>query len=105
MYTKGKWTVETDGDCAFRIKSDEFGGIAYLHDPLANEQGRYRELEATAHLIAAAPALLDRLKISIVRLHALKTVLVKLKAPETYYNDIDTGIAVSEEVIAAAEKH
>jgi hypothetical protein len=60
--TPGPWALEVeDGGECIRIRSEEWGGIAILHDPLASEMGRTSTLEANARLIAAAPDLLGAL--------------------------------------------
>lgn len=56
-FTPGPWNAEPDGFDAYRIKSEDFGGVAYLHDPLASALNRNKELTANARLIAAAPEL------------------------------------------------
>lgn len=56
-HTPGPWEAVREHSTYWKIRSEEWGGIASLHDPLAAELGRETELEANARLIAATPAL------------------------------------------------
>ena len=57
--TPGPWTSEVDPDDPqmVRIVSADYGTIAVLHDPLAEECDRLEELHANGDQIAACPAL------------------------------------------------
>jgi len=59
-HTPGPYQYEADADdpCFGRVASEDYGTIAIIHDPLAQEHGRCAELHATGELLAAAPALL-----------------------------------------------
>lgn len=61
-HTPGPWIAVENGIDSYLIQSEDYGGIAMLHDPYAVEQGRLPQLEASAHLIAAAPDLLEALE-------------------------------------------
>ena len=58
QHTPGPWAYRGNGDDAFTVYSEDRGGIALVHDPLAQEMGRMDEIEANARLMAAAPELL-----------------------------------------------
>jgi len=60
-HTPGPWVYEPYESDAYRVKSEDYGGIALLHDPIRHDQGLMDEVEADARLIAAAPDLLERL--------------------------------------------
>ena len=57
-HTPGPWNVTENGGDAFDVKSEDYGTIALIHDPLARDMGRMDEVESNAHLIASAPDLL-----------------------------------------------
>src|SRR4051812_32191281 len=62
-HTPGPWEFKVeDGGDFVRVFSEEWGGIATLHDPLARELNRTDMLEANGRLIAAAPSLLAALQ-------------------------------------------
>lgn len=61
-HTPGPWIARRQDACYWKINSEDWGGIASLHDPLAEQMERDDGLEANAHLIAAAPELLEALE-------------------------------------------
>lgn len=67
-YTPGPWDNHPDeSDPAMhRIKSDDYGTIAVVHEDrvVATETGRLDELAANARLIAAAPEMLRALHLA-----------------------------------------
>ncbi len=58
-HTPGPWDYKAEGDDAFKVFSEDYGGIALLHDPVALSMGDMDRLENDARLIAAAPDLLE----------------------------------------------
>ena len=54
-HTPGPWVVVPDGESAYRIRSEDWGGVAYLHNPVARELGCLERLAADARLIAESP--------------------------------------------------
>ena len=62
QHTPGPWVVNTDDPPCYAISSEDYGRIALLQYPLAEELQRVDQHKADARLIAAAPELLEALK-------------------------------------------
>lgn len=81
-HTKGPFRARQDGPCTWHIKSVDYGGIATLHDPYAQEQGRLGELEANAKLLASSTDLeraLDDIIVLPVRLSPQDAIVEAVK--------------------------
>ena len=59
-WTPGPWFVEQTWSDSYRIKSEDFGGIALIHDPYANIEESSAPFNA--RLIAAAPEMAELLE-------------------------------------------
>jgi len=89
--TKGKWEV-VDEKSGVYIRSDN-GAVVAENLKISD-----------AELIAVAPDLFDRLKISTVQMHVAVMSLKNHKANKIYYADLEKTIEFNEAVLAKVEK-
>jgi len=61
--TPGPWRITHADSVCYRVGSDEYGGIALLHDPLAEELGTTDTLEANARAISLVPEMIEAIRL------------------------------------------
>lgn len=60
--TPGPWKAECEDRRSWTVRSEDYGAVALVHDPYADNFARQAQLGANARLIAAAPELFAALK-------------------------------------------
>lgn len=63
-HTPGPWTAECEDKRSWAVKSDDYGSVALIHDPYADDFGRWTQLGCNARLIAAAPTMYQELELA-----------------------------------------
>jgi hypothetical protein len=97
QHTPGPWFVDPTGDIGFWFVGDRDGGIADC-DP--GDRDIY-ECEANARLIAAAPDLLEALRVTV---DALNDIIERAEAGREFGSGFDFGAAARNVARAAIRK-